>query len=315
MKRFPRLRKCFWKCYWGFWKKYAIIAPVQATKSRFKMCLGYKLNLKSPQTLNEKMQYLKLFEYKGNPIVTMCTDKFAVREYVKSKDCEEILNELYGVYDSADEIDWKKLPQRFVLKCNHGSGGNIICYDKESIDYEESKEKLNRWMHSEFGLERVEFSYEGIERKIICEKLIETEDGLPPKDYKFFCSYGEPKLLFVASDRYEGKTKFDYYTPDWQWIDVRNNHPNAGPKPRPVMLDKMLEYASKLSKDFPIVRVDLYCENDTIIFGELTFLHFGGVTAFEPKEYDQVFGELFPIGVTAIKEKNKRVRRIGVKNE
>lgn len=293
--RMQILHTIYWKVYSEIWRIYATIAPVSATKRRYKNSMGRFPDLSNPKSLNEKMQYLKLFTYRHNPVVIQCTDKYAVRQYVKDRGCEEILNDLYYVYDSVDEIDWNQLPNEFVLKCNHGSGGNIVCHDKSKLDINDAKKKLYKWMKDDFGLERVEFSYEGIDRKIICEKYIETEDGLPPNDYKFFCSYGEPKLLYVASDRYDDNTKIDYYTPDWEWIDVRNARPNAGPKPKPELLDEMMEYAKKLSRDFPLVRVDLYCEFGKVIFGELTFLHFGGVTPFEPYEMDRVFGELFPI--------------------
>ena len=286
----------YWNLYNFYWRTFARVAPIAATKARYKKCMGYVPNLKMPKTLNEKMQYLKLHDYWNKPIISQCTDKYAVREYVKDKGCGEILNELYSVYRTVDDINWDALPNEFVLKCNYGSGGNIICHDKSSLNIEDAKGKLRKWMKESSGLERVEYSYEGIERKIICEKFIETEDGKPPRDYKIFCSYGEPKLLFVATDRYEGHTKFDYFTPEWEWIDVRNGHPNAGPSvKKPERLDDMLDYARKLSKGFPIVRVDLYCEFNQIIFGELTFLHFGGVTPFDPVEYDKTFGNLFPL--------------------
>ena len=296
--RIQILHDVYWKMYNFYWRSYAFMAPTAATKSRYKECMGYTPDLKNPVTLNEKMQYLKLHDYWKNPIISRCTDKYAVRGFVKEKGCGEILNELFAVYNSVDEINWGEVPHEFVLKCNHGSGGNIICHDKDALDIEDAKKKLKKWMKDDFGLERVEYSYEGIERKIICEKFIETEDGKPPKDYKIFCSYGEPKLLFVASDRYEGNTKFDYFTPDWEWIPVKNGHPNAGADlPKPERLNDMLEYAQKLSADFPLVRVDLYCEFNQIIFGELTFLHFGGVTPFDPPEYDRKFGDLFPIEI------------------
>ncbi len=290
------MHKLYWRVYNMYWITFAKMNPIMATKSRFKKCLGYDLNLDNPRTLNEKMQWLKLNTYYNNPVVRKCADKYAVRDYVISKGCGEILNPLYHVYSSASEIEWNELPEEFVLKCNHGSGGNIICRNKNNLDSRDTITKLNKWMKQEYGLSRVEYSYEGIPKKIICEKFIETEDEKPPKDYKIFCSYGVPKMVFVASDRYEGNTKFDYYTPEWEWIPVKNGHPNRGDTlPKPKMWDQMLKYASVLSKDFPLVRVDLYCEFGKIIFGELTFLHFGGTTAFDPKEYDRIFGDLFPI--------------------
>lgn len=289
------LRKIYWLLHKFFWRSYAIIAPVSATKSRYRKMMRMKIDLKNPRTLNEKMQYLKLFEYRNNVLVTRCSDKLSVRDYVDEKGCREILNDLYNVYERVEDIKWDELPEKFVLKCTHGSGGNIICQDKNKLDIKDAKRKLKKWLKNDFGLERVEFAYEGIKRKIICEKFIETKDGLPPKDYKIFCSYGSPKMLFVASERYNNKTKFDYYTPEWKWLPVINGHPNAGPMPAPSKLDEMLNYARMLSMNFPIVRIDFYFENDRIIFGEMTFLHFGGVIPFYPHDYDIIFGDLFPI--------------------
>ena len=188
------------------------------------------------------------------------------------------------------------LPDQFVLKCNHGCGGNIICRDKKSLDKRDAIEKLSKWMNQEYGLEHVEYSYEGIPRKIICEKLIETEDGQLPRDYKIFCSYGVPKLIYVISERKETTENLDYFTPDWDWIPVRNGIlTNAGSKLRkPDNLKDLLDYASKLSKRFPIVRVDLYSEFGKVLFGELTFLPTGGCFKLDPPEYDRKFGDLFP---------------------
>ena len=296
MKRFPHLRKIYWAGYRWFWKTYATCFPVSATKTYYKKKLGYVPDLKNPHTLNEKLQYLKLTEYRHNPLVTQCADKIEVRKYVESVGCAEILNEVYGVYDSATEINWNDLPDTFVIKCNHDSGGILICKEKDTFDTADATQKLDTWLKARSGVEHVEFSYEDIKPRILCEKYIDSEDGKPPRDYKIFCSYGEPKLLFVATDREHGHTKFDYFTPEWEWIDVRNGHPNAGPSvKKPERLDDMLDYARKLSKGFPIVRVDLYCEFNQIIFGELTFLHFGGVTPFDPVEYDRIFGNLFPL--------------------
>ena len=136
--------------------------------------------------------------------------------------------------------------------------------------------------------------YSKIKKKIIAEKYIDSFQNAPPNDYKFFCSYGDVKMLFVACDRYDNKTKFDYYTPDWKWIDVKNSHPNKGPIPKPQNYEKMIEYASILSKRFPLVRVDFYNIDGQIIFGELTFTHFGCIHPFDPDIYDLKFGELFP---------------------
>lgn len=269
--------------------------PTLASKIRYRRYLGKRLNLSNPQTLNEKMMYLKLNKYWDQQFVADRADKYAVRDIIKEAGCPEILIELYGAWDSVEDIDWEILPQKFAIKCNHGSGYNIICKDKNSFDIEDAKAKLKKWMSEEYGVNRAEQGiYSKIHKKIIAEQFIETADGMPPKDYKFFCSYGEVKFLFVAADRVNGQTKFDYYYPDWTWIPVKNQHPNVGPIEKPAMLEKMIEYAKILSKDLPLIRVDLYNEGEQIIFGELTFTHFGCLNGFDPEEYDLTFGKCFP---------------------
>ncbi len=271
------------------------INPEFASKVRYRYYMGKPLNLNNPQTLNEKMMYLKLRVYWDKKFVADSADKYKVHQVVKKKGCPEILNELYGVWERVEDIDWDMLPQKFVIKCNHGSGYNIICEDKSTFSILEAMEKLRGWLKETYGVERAEQGiYSKIKPRIIAEKFIETTDNKPPKDYKFFCSYGEVKFLFVASDRIGGQTKFDYYWPDWTWIPVKNQHPNVGPVEKPAMLDKMMEYAKKLSKDLPLIRVDLYNEGEQIIFGELTFTHFGCLNSFDPDEYDLVFGQCFP---------------------
>lgn len=295
--RIQILHDIYWNLHGMFWRFYARLSPRKATVSWYKMRMKKDLNLDNPKALTEKLQYLKLNDYFYNPLVTQCADKYKVREYVEKCGCKEILNELYCVYDSIEDINLEKLPQQFVLKCNHGCGGNILCYDKEKIDIREAKKKLQKWLKSSYGLDHVEFSYENIPPKIVCEKLIQSEDGYPPRDYKIFCSYGEPKLIYTISERKENTECLDYFTPDWEWIPVRNGIlPNASCKPRkPEKLAEMLDYARKLSKNFPIIRVDLYCEFGKILFGELTFLPTGGCFKLTPSEYDYSFGEMFPL--------------------
>lgn len=308
MLKNPKFFKTYMKVNRLFWKNYARMAPISATKLHYKRLMGKPLDFKNPKTLSEKLQYLKVYDYYKNPTVTQCADKYAVRDYVQNKGCAEILNDLYFAFDSVDEIDWDDLPNEFVLKCNHDSGGYIVCRDKSKFDIEQAKKKLRKWMKSEYGLEHVEFSYEGIKRKIICEKIIQSEDGGAPRDFKIFCSHGSPKFLYVNSERKEGTDEFalDYFTPEWEWIPVRNGSlPNAKNRmEKPRNLDLLLEYAKKLSEDFPIVRVDLYSEFGKITFGELTFLPTGGTFHLNPSEYDEKFGEMFPISVKKSRKKS-----------
>lgn len=273
------------------------ISPELATKILFKKYLGYTLNMNNHVTLNEKMQWLKLKVYQNNELVCKCVDKYRVREFVKEKGRSDLLVKLIGVWDSPDEINFSVLPNKFVLKCNHGSGSVIVCKNKEDLDQEKVKKQLKEWMSEDYGLQRAELSYKGVEKKIICEDLIETEDGNPPKDYKIFCNYGVPKFLFVASERHGDDAYFDFYDLNWNHYDVQNDHLNS-PKGnmKPNRLQDMLKAASDLSKEFPLVRVDLYFENNRIYFGELTFLHFGGLHKFTPEKYDEFFGNMIEFG-------------------
>ena len=271
----------------------AKVCPSLLTRILFRYDVGYWPNLTNPKSLNEKLQYLKLHVYRNNPVVTQCADKYAVRDYVSERIGEKYLVELYGCWERADDIRFDLLPDSFALKCNNGSGTNIICKDKKRIDVPATIKQLNKWMKMDFGDHRAELIYDNIPRKIICEEFINTDDGLPPKDYKFFCNYGKALFLFVATDRYEGKTKFDYYDMNWNWIPVINGHPNAGPgMKKPDNFDEMVGIAEKLSLDFPLVRVDLYNEGGRILFGELTFLHHSGLCKFEPEKYDYIFGDM-----------------------
>lgn len=283
------LRNRFWACL-------ALMAPTQATILKCRKHLGKDFDLHNPVTLNEKLQWLKLNTYRHNPLVTMCADKYRVREYVTNKGYAHILNEMFFVWDRPEDIDWDKLPEKFVLKCNHGCGDIIICHDKDKQNKKEAIANLKKWIKHDYGLPRVEYSYEDIQRKIICEKLIETEDGKPPKDYKFFCSYGKVKFLLVGSDEHDHNRKRDYYTENWKWLPIKRvGSSYTGESPKPKRFDEMVACAEKLSEEFPIVRVDLYCEFEKIIFGELTFLCGSGIMRFDPPEYDKQFGELFDV--------------------
>lgn len=299
--------KLFWKCWEKFIPSFGKVMPETATKVRYRLIIKRKCDLKNPKTMTEKMQWLKLFEYSHNALITRCIDKHRVREYIEEKGCGEILNGLIGVYDDANMIDEKELPEKFVLKCNHGCGYNIICTDKSKFDFSKAKKLLNSWMHERYGADAVELVYNDIQPIITCENYIETENGLPPNDYKIFCSYGVPKLVYVISGGHGKEECLDYYTPDWQWLPVQNgNLPNAGDiHKKPENWDAMLEYARILSEDFPLVRVDLYDEFNTVIFGELTFLATGGTPIYKPAEYDFLFGKMFDISELVSRKQNK----------
>lgn len=263
--------------------------PKFTLKAEFRRHVGYSLNLDNPKTFNEKLQWLKINWYDKN--ATVCADKYAVRAFVEEKGLGHILNDIYGVYDSVDDIEIDKLPEEFVMKVTHGCGQNLICTDKSKLNWKEEKENFKKWMNVSHYYQSLEWVYRDIKPRIIVEKLIKTSDGKPPKDYKVFCFNGEPKLLFVASDRGKKTTKFDFYDIEWNLLNLKQYYPNSGVKlDKPKQLEEILEYSKIISKEFPHARVDFYIEEDKVIFGECTFFHFSGTQAFEPIEYDYKLG-------------------------
>lgn len=266
------------------------IFPKAVLKLEFKRHAGYKLNLNDPKTFNEKLQWLKLNWFDEN--ARLCADKYEVRKYIKEKGLEHILNDLYFVYEKVEDINIDELPNEFVMKVTHGCGQNLVCKDKSKIDWNKEKKKFKKWLKISHYYDSLEWVYKDIKPRIIVERLIKTQDGKPPKDYKIFCFNGEPKCLFVASDRGKYTTKFDFYDCEWNKLKVKNYYPNSEQDiKRPKELEKMLEYSRVLSKDFPHVRIDFYLEENKIIFGESTFFHFSGSQPFEPIEFDYTLGE------------------------
>lgn len=258
-----------------------------------------RINLKNPQTLDEKIQYLKFHDYYQNPLVTQCADKYAVREYVKQCGCKEILNELYYVWDSVDEIDWDVLPNQFVIKWNFGCGENLICFDKSKLDIADAKKKLNDWYkeHDTFYLTYAEMQYRGIPPKLICEKLIETEDGGLPVDYKLYCFKGYADCVLVCTGRQNDGHGTKYYFFDKEWNLKRynktgKNAPANFTLPKPDGIEKVFEYAEKLTKPFPFVRADFYLEKGKVTFGELTFTPCGGYDVNRLPETQLLFGNM-----------------------
>lgn len=254
--------------------------------------LGYKLDLKNPRTFNEKINWLKLYD--RHKEYSVMVDKKEAKEYVSSLIGSKYIIPTLAVYNSVDEIDFEKLPNQFVLKCTHDSGGIVVCKDKTLLDRKKAVEKLRVGLKSNFVSITREYPYKSVKPRIIAEEYMEDETGYELRDYKIFCFDGEPKYLFVASDRQkEGEdTKFDFFDLDWNHIPVTNGHPNAKvPINKPKNFEEMIEVAKKLSKGIPHVRVDLYNCNGKIYFGELTFFHWGGMTPYDPIEWDYKFGE------------------------
>ena len=242
---------------------------------------GKYLNLKNPKSISEKIMWLKLY-YK-NPLIPRCTDKYLVRQYLENKGLSHLLNELYGLYNSVEEINFDELPNQFVLKATHGCGYNIICRDKSSLSIAETKQKLKTWMNSVYGLMYGEWHYSEITPKIICEKYLSSLDSSSSiVDYKIQCLNGKPFCFLIVYDRNEKAVKLSSYDMHWQRIDFLKKE--GGELAQPQNLELMIQAAALLSNPFPYVRVDFYEIEGRLYFGELTFTPLGGMQDLDYKD-------------------------------
>ncbi len=265
-------------------------------KMQYRIKLGRKPDLKNPKRFTEKLQWYKL-NYR-NPLMKQCVNKYAVREYVKSKGLESILVKLYAHYNNADEIVWDDLPDEFVIKTQHGGGGLsvLLCHDKSEKTQEEIRSKLG-FTATKTGSKGGgrEWAYWDIPTGIVVEEMLinreNPEAGI--NDYKFFCYNGHPEYIIVDVDRYVDH-KRNFYDIDWNNLHVTSDCPASDREiQKPENLDEMLRIAEKLSEDFPYVRVDLYSVDGKVYFGELTFYPWSGYVQYTPDEWDYKFGENF----------------------
>ena len=260
-------------------------------KRRYKAFTGKELPLEDPKTFNEKLQWLKIHDRR--PEYTMMADKYLVRQYIAEKLGEQYLIPLLGVWDDPDDIDFDKLPDQFVLKCNHNSGlGMCICKDKAKLDIPKVREELRKGLREDYYKKCREWVYKDIPRKIICEQFM-TNGGKELEDFKIHNFNGEAKFVLVCRDRFSdtGLTE-DFFTPEWEHMPVKR--PKLGlsrqPIPKPEQLQEMLEFSKILSKDIPFVRTDFYVIEGKVYFGEITFFPASGMAAFDPPEWDEIIG-------------------------
>lgn len=244
-------------------------SPTAATKLTHYMTTGELPNLKNPKRFNEKLQWLKL--YWNEPLVADYADKYKIYDLVKKNGNAEILNNLLAVYDSTDEIEWEKLPEKFALKCTHGCGYNIVTKDKSKLDKKIVFKDLNKWMKEKFGKIHLEPHYDQIKPRIILEEYIENEQGLLPIDYKIYCFDGEAKLVLVCSER-EDELKLDFFDLNWNRLHIGHEKDESNKTiSKPSCFEEMVRNAESLAKPFPFVRVDFYDKDGMAILGELTF--------------------------------------------
>ncbi len=259
-------------------------------KRKYRLTMGHDLDLEDPKTFNEKLQWLKLYDRK--PEYTTMVDKFSAKSWVEERIGKEYLIPTLGVWDHFDDIDFDKLPNQFVLKCTHDSGGLVIVKDKATLDISKAKKKIESCLKRNFYWMGREWPYKNVAPRIIAEQYMTDESGIELKDYKIFNFSGEPKLIEVDYDRFVAH-KRNLYTTDWQYIEAAIQY-HADPTrriERPKQLEKMMELARTLSAGIPHVRTDFYCIDDRIYFGELTFYHESGFGKFTPESFDEEMGK------------------------
>lgn len=290
-KSYAFSRKAIWHLLLKlrFVKNDAIVVKVE-----YFLRTGRILNLKNPKRFNDKLQWLKL--YHKNPNYTERVDKYDIKKIVANKIGSEYVIPTYGIWKSFDEIDFDLLPNQFVLKCTHDSGGIVICMDKAKLDKEKARKKIEKCLKRKYFYEHREYPYKDVKPRVIAEKYLVDESGLQLKDYKIFCFNGEPKFIEVDYNRYFGH-KLNVYDLDWNFVDFYMTSPNDRNVkiPRPNKLDKMLDFARILSKNDVFTRVDFYSIENNIYFGELTYTPGAGMIDFHPDEYDFILGEMLQL--------------------
>lgn len=280
-----------------------LLSDEQYTKLAYRVRMGERLNLLTPKKYNEKVQWLKLYDH--NPLYPTIVDKYAVKDYVKKIIGEQYIIKTLGVWDRFSDIDFDGLPCQFVLKTTHGGGntGVVICRDKSDFNMRTAKEKLVKSLRKDAYMVSREWPYKSVPRRIIAEEYMEDTKTGELRDYKFFCFDGEPKALFVASERQNHEEPcFDFFDTDYNHLDLRCSHPLAAvPPEKPDSFDEMLKLARLLSKGFPHVRVDLYDINGKPYFGELTLYHWEGLMPFFPESWNDTFGSWLKLPNNGIK--------------
>ena len=273
-----------------------VLFPKAFVKFQYKYITHHKLNLKNPVRYTEKLQYLRLFTYPKDPLVSKCASRDGVREYLKELGLESLLIPIYGIYDSFDEIDFEKLPDQFVMKCTHACAFNKIVLDKKSLDLKATRKQFNKWLKTNYGKKTLELHYAPIKPRIIIEKYMGELEALPT-EYKIHVFNGIAKSMYVVTGRGIDIRYNNYYI-DWTPFD--GSQFNGWKKTdyelkKPENWDEMVKIAEQLAKPFPFVRVDLYNINGKMYFSEMTFTPAKGTLILDDDKCDFEMGEWLKI--------------------
>ena len=264
----------------------------------FKMKMGYELNWRNPKSFCEKVNWLKLHD--RNPLYHQLVDKYEVKQWVTEKIGEEHVVKNYGLYNSVDEIDYNKLPNRFVLKCTHDSGSYVVCQDKATFDKEKARAILANGLNAgDFSDMQREWAYRGVQPRIIAEEYIDTLGKPDSIEYKITCFNGKVRMFTICSGipHSDFDKRFnDHYDREGNRLPFFVYYKPAGLElPKKPIYEEMVRIAETLSAGIPQVRVDLYEHEGKIMFGEMTFYTWGGMMEFTPKEWDFKLGEMLEL--------------------
>lgn len=259
-------------------------------KLHYRISCRKKLDLKNPVGFNAKLQWLKLYFHRD--IFTRMVDKYEVKSIVSDRIGEKYVIPTLGVWDKFEDIDWDMLPNQFVLKCTHDSGGLVICRDKSTLDIEAAKKKINKSLRRNYFYLGREWPYKNVPRRIIAEKYMENPQNENLDVYKVFTFSGEPRIIQTIQNDKTSSETIDYFDPQWNLLDMRQDYPNSEvPLKQPESLTKMLELARELSDGLPFVRIDFYEINGEVFFSEFTFYSDCGFARFTPSSWDNILGE------------------------
>lgn len=255
--------------------------------------MGKALNLKNPQTFNEKLQWLKLYDRR--PEYTTMVDKYEAKKYVAERIGEEYIIPTLGVWDKFEDIDFSLLPNQFVMKCTHDSGGLVIVRDKSKMDIEAARKKINTSLKKNYFWGGREWPYKNVKPRIIAEQYLENSStGL--RDYKFFNFNGEPQFTYVSEGLEDHSTaKISFYDFDGKEMEFhRTDYTQFDSPPEfPSNMDEMKRLSAELAQIIhcPFVRTDFYSVDNKVFFSEITFSPCSGMIPFEPAEWDKKLGE------------------------
>lgn len=257
---------------------------------RYLIAFREPLHLKNPRTFNEKLQWLKLYD--RNPEYTRMVDKYEAKKYVAERIGEEYIIPTLGVWDRFEDIDFDALPDQFVLKCTHDSGGLVICKDKKSLDLAAARKKITACLKENYYWDYREWPYKNVKPRIIAEPYLRDDETGELRDYKFYTFGGEVKALLIITGRDTPDASGDYFDTGFHHLDMRWGYKNAKILPAPPKsMEDMMRLARILSGNTPELRVDFYEINGKPFFGEMTFFDGGGLEKMEPEKWDRAFGD------------------------